>query len=242
MTANGIIYLIHFERPYKHARHYLGWATDLEHRLRQHRAGYGARLLDVIQQAGIAWSLARTWPGTRTRERQLKRQGGASRCCPLCGVRPPHRIRSWEPRELTRIARRLFTLVDAEELTTSLVFTYARKQLAARISTNRVCAITPADLLGWTERTITMTTLTYTLPYVRADRSVWCVQEDSETGAENACRMAVDIETGLLLWLPDYLVDVGTEQPTSKKTGEPWPLFRWATSLDLHRSYKKTGR
>jgi ribosomal protein L34E len=32
--------------------------------------------------------LARTWPGGRARERQIKRQGGASRCCPMCGVTP----------------------------------------------------------------------------------------------------------------------------------------------------------
>jgi hypothetical protein len=28
--------------------------------------------------------LARTWPGGRKRERQLKTQGGASRQCPIC--------------------------------------------------------------------------------------------------------------------------------------------------------------
>jgi len=38
----------------------------------------------VIAEAGIAWTLARTWQGSRTRERQLKRQGGASRRCPVC--------------------------------------------------------------------------------------------------------------------------------------------------------------
>jgi hypothetical protein len=38
----------------------------------------------VITQAGIEWTLARTWHGTRERERQLKRQGGASRRCPTC--------------------------------------------------------------------------------------------------------------------------------------------------------------
>ena len=33
----------------------------------------------VITQAGIGWTLARTWEGSRAGERQLKRQGGASR-------------------------------------------------------------------------------------------------------------------------------------------------------------------
>jgi hypothetical protein len=61
------------------------WAVDLDRRLPEHRNGRGARLLEVITQAGIGFRLARTWPGvTRARERQLKRQGGASRYCPIC--------------------------------------------------------------------------------------------------------------------------------------------------------------
>jgi hypothetical protein len=54
-------------------------------RLGEHAAGRGARLVEVITQAGISFRLARVWPGvTRARERQLKRQGGASRRCPIC--------------------------------------------------------------------------------------------------------------------------------------------------------------
>ena len=33
----GTIYLLHFARPYKHARHYLGFAEDLERRLKNQR-------------------------------------------------------------------------------------------------------------------------------------------------------------------------------------------------------------
>lgn len=80
----GTIYLLHFERPYKHARHYMGWTTDLEARLERHRQGSGARLLAVIADAGIGWELARTWVGTRYDERRLKRWGGKTRLCPIC--------------------------------------------------------------------------------------------------------------------------------------------------------------
>ena len=83
-APDGVVYLVHFTEPYRHARHYTGWTVDLDARLAEHRAGRGARLLQVIAQAGIAWTLARTWEGTRQRERQLKRQGGASRRCPIC--------------------------------------------------------------------------------------------------------------------------------------------------------------
>jgi hypothetical protein len=86
----GTVYLLHFDRPYKHARHYRGFAEPghLESRIAVHRAGHGARLMAVIKAAGIGFTLARTWPGTRSRERQLKNQGGGARHCPLCGVTP----------------------------------------------------------------------------------------------------------------------------------------------------------
>lgn len=87
----GVVYLLHFDRPYHHARHYTGYTTNLPARLTEHRNGRGARLLAVLATEGIGWTLARTWNGTRTRARTLKNQGGASRRCPLCR---PHRART----------------------------------------------------------------------------------------------------------------------------------------------------
>jgi len=40
----GTVSLLHFARPYRHARHYLGYAEHLEQRLARHRAGSGVRL------------------------------------------------------------------------------------------------------------------------------------------------------------------------------------------------------
>lgn len=84
-ARTGTVYLIHFDRPYRHAGHYLGFAVDVKARLAEHRRGTGARLMAVIVAAGIGWDLARTWErGTRTLERRLKRRGGHARLCPLC--------------------------------------------------------------------------------------------------------------------------------------------------------------
>ena len=46
----------------------------------------------MVRAAGIGWQwqLARMWPGSRARERQIKRQSGHARHCPLCGVTPRH--------------------------------------------------------------------------------------------------------------------------------------------------------
>ena len=82
--SSGVLYLVHFTQPYRHARHYAGWTADLDSRPSERQAGRGARPLQVITQAGIDWTLARTWQSTRQREQQPKRQGGASRRCPIC--------------------------------------------------------------------------------------------------------------------------------------------------------------
>ena len=87
--TTGTVYLIHFDRPYKHARHYLGWASNLEARLEHHRNGTGGNLMAVLRRENIGWQVVRTWtPATRHRERQIKIQGGLSRVCPMCGVKP----------------------------------------------------------------------------------------------------------------------------------------------------------
>ncbi len=82
-----IIYLLHFHRPIHHARHYLGITSDLAGRLATHAAGQGARLMAVVKERGIGWTLARTWAGTRKDERRLKDRNDMPRVCPLCGGR-----------------------------------------------------------------------------------------------------------------------------------------------------------
>ena len=81
----GTCYLLHFDAPYRHARHYVGWTADLDARLAAHRAGNGARLIAVITAAGTGWQLARTWtPATRADERAIKNRKEAPRLCPIC--------------------------------------------------------------------------------------------------------------------------------------------------------------
>jgi predicted GIY-YIG superfamily endonuclease len=80
----GTVYLLHFSQAYKHAKHYVGYTTNLNARLEAHSKGSGARLLEVITQAGLSFQLARTWQGTRKTERALKNQKNAPRFCPVC--------------------------------------------------------------------------------------------------------------------------------------------------------------
>ena len=84
MSETLFVYLIHFDQPFKHAKHYIGSAVDLDARLEEHRRGSGANLMRVVKDAGISWRLARTWSGGRQLERRLKTLGGAARLCPIC--------------------------------------------------------------------------------------------------------------------------------------------------------------
>ena len=79
------IYLIHFDPPYKHARHYIGFTTNgVENRMIEHREKRGARLTQVAVGAGCQLLLVRTWQGGRNEERLLKNQKNTPRLCPLC--------------------------------------------------------------------------------------------------------------------------------------------------------------
>ena len=84
-----MIYLIHFDRPLHHARHYLGYCAEgtLEVRLIRHRAGRGARLLAVLRERNIGWRVVRVLEGDRRLERSLKGTSSV-RLCPVCTERP----------------------------------------------------------------------------------------------------------------------------------------------------------
>lgn len=89
----GIIYLLHFSARYHHAGHYLGFTVDLRQRLALHENGRGARLIQVINSAGIDFVLARTWCGDRQLERRLKRYKKSPALCPICCRRAGWRLR-----------------------------------------------------------------------------------------------------------------------------------------------------
>lgn len=92
----GTIYLIHFETPLKHAKHYLGWTEgDVSKRLWTHcngDRGGPSKLVQAVRRAGIRLAVVRTWRGTRRDERRMK-QRGKSRMCPVCkGTIPENEV------------------------------------------------------------------------------------------------------------------------------------------------------
>lgn len=90
-TKRWTVYLLHFSRPYKHARHYLGTTPNLDERFVEHITGRGSPLVNAAVLAGIEVTVARTWKsGGRSRERRLKNSHNVPRLCPICQGKPAH--------------------------------------------------------------------------------------------------------------------------------------------------------
>jgi predicted GIY-YIG superfamily endonuclease len=88
MTAEGTVYLLHFERPYKgRMQYYLGFTRNLDKRLENHRQGTACATTKLAFDRGIGFTLARTWAGTPKLEREIKRRGVVN-ACPICPRRP----------------------------------------------------------------------------------------------------------------------------------------------------------
>jgi len=124
----GVVYLIHFDLPYYGKLHYLGWSHTphtLTGRLHHHRNGTGARFMAVVSQAGITWSVVRTWKGDRMFERVLKERKEARRLCPVCAEREgravapasytPEQIKAAYARFQARLVRRLLVTLEARQ-------------------------------------------------------------------------------------------------------------------------------
>jgi len=83
-----MVYLIHFDTPLKHASHYLGYtpnAVTFITRIKNHKAGRGAKILAACNAAGITWNVVRTWPDAdRDYERKLKKCYNLPCYCPIC--------------------------------------------------------------------------------------------------------------------------------------------------------------
>jgi predicted GIY-YIG superfamily endonuclease len=83
------VYLIHFEQPYKHAKHYLGATTlGVAARLAKHDSEQGARLLQVVRAVGIRYDVVRVWRCKSREEafaleKRLKNHS-STRECPCC--------------------------------------------------------------------------------------------------------------------------------------------------------------
>jgi predicted GIY-YIG superfamily endonuclease len=76
----GTIYLLHFDQKIGRSQHYLGWTSNLDHRLEDHRAGRGGKTTARFRAAGIGFELAAQWSGSQDDEKRLKNKSLRSLC------------------------------------------------------------------------------------------------------------------------------------------------------------------
>jgi len=94
------VYLIHLDTPIAHAKHYLGFTSDLDARMQRHRSGNGAKLLKEANRRGIKYNVVRTWKAgswvaaAKRLETKLKLRKNSPKLCPICIERRKENVRN----------------------------------------------------------------------------------------------------------------------------------------------------
>ena len=102
----GYVYILHFDQPLAHARHYTGATANLPTRIAEHRSGSnGGRLPRVFRALGVGFQVGRVeeyddHKAAFRRERQIKRVAHGPRYCQICTPTSRARLRAggklWE--------------------------------------------------------------------------------------------------------------------------------------------------
>jgi len=84
-----MVYILHFDPPLKHARHYVGFTErSVLTRINEHLSGHaaGSPLVKAALESGSEVKIGRIFRnGDRELERKIKRGKNTKCCCPLCG-------------------------------------------------------------------------------------------------------------------------------------------------------------
>jgi predicted GIY-YIG superfamily endonuclease len=92
-----MLYLLHFDPPYRHARHYLGYTEDLVTRFALHLKGRGSPLVKAAVQNKSRITLVRIWAGDGNAEQEIKRVvGSRGRLCPVCNPKAASRTQVYK--------------------------------------------------------------------------------------------------------------------------------------------------
>lgn len=84
------VYVIHFDKPYKHAKHYTGIAKNVEARMKEHKGSYGSKLMAVLKKynIGFKYNIIAEYPTyseAKAEEKRLKTKvKQPKKYCPIC--------------------------------------------------------------------------------------------------------------------------------------------------------------
>jgi len=82
-----MVYLLHLEPAFKRARHFVGATSDPSTALALARGDVpiiDAPLLVAARDAGVQFTVERTWVGGERERARIRSQKGAATFCPLC--------------------------------------------------------------------------------------------------------------------------------------------------------------
>lgn len=81
----GLIYILHFEPAYAHAKHYVGFTErTVAERVGEHGGAQGSPLVRAARAAGSKVILVSARPGTRADERRIKDRKNTRSVCDRC--------------------------------------------------------------------------------------------------------------------------------------------------------------
>jgi hypothetical protein len=95
-------YLLHFDRAYRHAQHYLGCTVNVRRRIKQHRSPRSKKssaLTRAVAKSKIGMRVVRLWQGDWDTEIELKRQGNSIVHCAYCNERRLEQQRQYRIRK-----------------------------------------------------------------------------------------------------------------------------------------------
>lgn len=84
-AADAVVYLLHIDPPYRHARHVLGWTRDLPLAIGEHWSGRTrSGIVRAALDAGSKVVVARKWRGGAEEAARLRGTRSLGRYCPRC--------------------------------------------------------------------------------------------------------------------------------------------------------------
>jgi hypothetical protein len=91
-----MVYLLHFDRPFKHARHFVGATksvTTIKALLQGSATNVQSPLVDAARADGVAFVVARTWLNGYARTNDLPNRHNLGVLCPVCQLGAKRRRR-----------------------------------------------------------------------------------------------------------------------------------------------------
>jgi predicted GIY-YIG superfamily endonuclease len=189
----GIVYLLHFDQRLGRSRHYLGYTTTLERRLKDHRLGRGGKTTARFRAAGIGFELAAQWPGSPDDEQRLKAKNLAL-LCPVCREEKMTVLEALQQAADVATRKATLSLTDLVKLTKASR-SRVRQELKALLDEGKITVVSKGDA-GQNKTVYQLALCVPVRPAVREDYVQHSSAQPNRTVEQDTTRFADSIELG----------------------------------------------